>query len=69
MHFADCAALAAVLFNTLIENLRLCSSAEAGIVVKLLLNFDQKCVMSFYKIVLIKKSVLIFGPISSCCIR
>jgi len=34
MHFAHCAALAAVLFITLIENLRLCSSAEAGIVLK-----------------------------------
>jgi len=32
MHFANCAALAAVLFTALIENLRLCSSAEAGIV-------------------------------------
>jgi len=30
MHFADWAALAAVLFTTLTENLRLCSSAEAG---------------------------------------
>jgi len=38
MHFADCAALAAVLFITLTENLRLCSSAEAG----LFLNFEQK---------------------------
>jgi len=31
MHFAYCAALAAVLFTTLTENLRLCSSAEAGL--------------------------------------
>jgi len=31
MHFADCAALAAVLFTTLTENLRLCSYAEAGL--------------------------------------
>jgi len=30
-HFANCTALAAVLFTTLIENLRLCSSAEAGL--------------------------------------
>jgi len=29
-----CAALAVVLFTTLIENLRLCSSAEAEIVLK-----------------------------------
>jgi len=33
---------AAVLFTTLIENLRLCSSAEAGIVLNLFLNFEQK---------------------------
>jgi len=31
MHFADFVALAAVLFTTLTENLRLCSSAEAGL--------------------------------------
>jgi len=45
MHFANCAALAVVLFSTLIENLRLCSSAEAGIVrivLNLFLNFEQK---------------------------
>jgi len=35
MQFANCAALVAVLFTTLIENLRLCSSAEAGIVLNL----------------------------------
>jgi len=29
MQFANCVALAAALFTTLIENLRLCSSAEA----------------------------------------
>jgi len=28
MHFANCAALAAVLFTTLTQNLRFCSSAE-----------------------------------------
>jgi len=40
MHFANCAALSAVLFTTLIENenLILCSSAEAEI----FLNFEQK---------------------------
>jgi len=43
MHFANGAALAVVLFITLIENLRLCSCAEAGIVLNLLfLNFEQK---------------------------
>jgi len=38
MHFANCVALAAVLFITLTENLRFCSSAETG----LFLNFEQK---------------------------
>jgi len=42
MHFANCAALVVVLFTTLIENLKLCSSAEAGIIVNLFLNFEQK---------------------------
>jgi len=42
MLFANCAALAAILFTILIENLRLCSSAEAGIVLNLFLNFEQK---------------------------
>jgi len=42
MHFANCATLAAVLFTTLIENLRLCSSTEAWITVNLFLNFEQK---------------------------
>jgi len=42
MHFANCMVLATVLFATLIENLRLCSSAEAGIVLNLFLNFEQK---------------------------
>jgi len=37
MHFANCAALAAVLFTTLTEIMRLCSSAEAGIV----LNYSK----------------------------
>jgi len=34
IHFANCAADAAVLLNSLTENLRLGSSAEAGIVLK-----------------------------------
>jgi len=39
MHFANCAAITAVLFiYTSTENLRLCSSAEAG----LFLTFEQK---------------------------
>jgi len=42
MQFANCAALAAVLFTTLVENLGLCSSAEAGIVLNLFLNFEHK---------------------------
>jgi len=42
MPFANCAAFTVVLFTTLIENLRLCSSAEAGIVLSLFLNFEQK---------------------------
>jgi len=40
MLFANCAALAAVLFTILIENLRFFSSAEAGIVLNLFLNFE-----------------------------
>jgi len=35
---SNCMALAAVLFTTLIENLRLCSSVEVG----LFLYFEQK---------------------------
>jgi len=43
MYFANCAALAAIfLFSTLIENLRHCSPAEAGIVLNLFLSFEQK---------------------------
>jgi len=42
MHFVNCAALAAVLFTSLTENLKLCFSAEVGIVLKLFLHFKQK---------------------------
>jgi len=42
MHFANCGILAAVLFSTLTENLRLCSSAEAGIILNLFFSFEQK---------------------------
>jgi len=38
MHFVNVAALAAVLFTTLTQNLRLSSSAGVG----LFLNFEQK---------------------------
>jgi len=41
MHFANCAAFGAVLFTTLTQNLKLCSSAEAEIVLSLFLNFEQ----------------------------
>jgi len=37
-----CTAVAAVLFIISIENLKLCSFAKAGIVLNLLINFEQK---------------------------
>jgi len=42
MHLANCVALAAVLLTSLTKNLRLYSSAEAGMVLNLFLNFEQK---------------------------
>jgi len=39
MHFVIYAVHATVLFTTLIENLRLCSSTEAGIVLNFFLKF------------------------------
>jgi len=45
----------AVLFIILIKNLRLCSSAEAEIVLNLFLNFEQKLASCSSKIVLIKR--------------
>jgi len=42
MNFANCVAIAAVLIIILIENLRLCSSAEAENILNLFLNFEQK---------------------------
>jgi len=42
MRFANGVPLAAVLFTSLTERLRLCSSAEAGIVLNLFINFEQK---------------------------
>jgi len=47
MHFANCAAHATILFTTSIKNLRLCSSAEARIVLNLFLNFKQKMSVVF----------------------
>jgi len=44
-----------VLFITLIENLRFCSSAEAEIALNLFLNYEQNGASCSYKIVLIKK--------------
>jgi len=44
MHFANGAALAAVLFTTLTRNLILCSSAEAGIVLKFWTK-NEPCVL------------------------
>jgi len=56
MHFAKCAALAVVLLTTLIENLRICSSAKAKIVFNLFLNFGQNkpCVLINKKVYLYK---------------
>jgi len=41
MYFANCVAHVAVLLTTLIENMRICSSAEAGIVLNLFLNSEK----------------------------
>jgi len=60
MHFANCAALVAVLFTTLIKNLRLFSFAEAG----LFLNFKQKWASCSYKIVLIKSVVCLVEDVT-----
>jgi len=59
MHFANCMALAAILFTDLIENLRLNSTVEAGIVLNFFLNIEQKLASFSYKIVLIKISVAV----------
>jgi len=42
MQFANRAAIVAVLFTTLIENLRLCFSAEAGLVLNLFSNLKNE---------------------------
>jgi len=49
MHFANCRALAAVLFTTLIENLSLCSSAEFEIALNLFLNLSKNKPSVFIK--------------------
>jgi len=49
--------LAAVLFTNLLETLRLCSSAEAEIVLNLFFNFEQTGALCSYKIVLIKSVI------------
>jgi len=54
MQFANCVALVAVEFTTLINNLRLSASAETGIVLNLFLKFEQKGTLCSYKIVLLK---------------
>jgi len=55
IHFTNCAALAAVLLITLIKNFRLCSSAEAGIVLK----FWAKMILLFLKLFFWKKCCII----------
>jgi len=55
MQFANCTALAAVLFTTLIEDLRLCSSAEARNVFNSFLNFEQNEPRILIKLFLLKK--------------
>jgi len=61
MQFANCATIGAVLFTTLnanicsyIENLKLCSSAEAEIALNFFFNFELKWASCSCKIVLIK---------------
>jgi len=48
MHFAECTALAAVLFTTLTQNLRLCCSAEAGIVLKFLAKNERRVLIKLF---------------------
>jgi len=52
--FASCVALAAVLFTTLIEKLRLCSSAEAGIVLKLYMSIMSSVLKLCMSIIVLK---------------
>jgi len=51
--------------TTLIENLKLCSSAEAGIVLNLFLILGQNWASCSYKIVLLKEVWLAFGSVTS----
>jgi len=51
MHFTNCAALAAVLFTTLTQNLRICSSAELGlflIVLKFLAKNEPRVLIKLF---------------------
>jgi len=48
MHFANGAALAAVLFTNITQNLRLCSSAEAGIVLKFSAKNEPRVLMKLF---------------------
>jgi len=48
MHFANCAALAVVLFATLTQNLKLCSFAEAGIVLKILSKNEPRVLIKLF---------------------
>jgi len=47
MQFANCAVLAAVLYTTLTEKLRFCSSTEAGIVLYLRKNEPRVLIKLF----------------------
>jgi len=55
MHFADCAALAAVLFTTLTQNLRLFLLPRLRLFLIFLYILSKKWASCSYKIVLIKK--------------
>jgi len=48
MHFTNCAALAAVLFATSTQNLRLCSFAEAEIVLKILSKNEPRVLIKLF---------------------
>jgi len=48
MDVANGAALAAVLFTTLTQNLRLCSPAEAGIVLKFWAKYEPRVLIKLF---------------------
>jgi len=71
VQFANRAALVAILCTIITANiyfinekLGLCSSAKAGIVLNLFLNFEQKLALCSYEIVLIKNCILITVTLS-----